>query len=153
MKSTTYLAVLFILLAMAHAALASGTQWKVTFEDNGTAPEGSAVNVLFTAAGCAGIKRCSTVTGSLTDKVATVCKQALNVTPGETVKYSYKLGTSNRALLICSNADSSSAFRNQHYKSQTKHTHVCAQENGSWRTYGDKACTKKVGSLDTGGSD
>ena len=147
MKSTTYLAVLFILLAMAPAALAGGTQWKVTFEKNDTEPTGSAVNVLFRAAGCAGIKRCDSGTGSGTIKFGVVCKQALNVTPGETVKYSFKVGTSSRSLLICSNADSGK-FKNFHYKSQTKHTHVCAMANGSWGIYGDKACTTIVGSFD-----
>jgi len=144
MKTINYIAMLLTLCVMAIPVLASasGSKHKVTFEDNGNAPVGSVVSVVFVAAGCAGKRQCGNYKGA----VPFVCRKVLNVTPGETVAYSYKDGTSLRRSIICSNANSSSMFKNRSFESGKKHIHVCAQEDGTWGTYNDPACTKNVGS-------
>ncbi len=138
---------LLTLCVMAIPGLASGNKHQVTFEDDGNAPAGSQFDVVFTAAGCAKVKSCGN------HSVAVVCAQRTNVKPGDTVSYGYADGTSSRKSIICT--DSSSTLESKARKSGTKHIHVCAETDGTWSTYDDSSCTKKVGSSydDSSGDD
>jgi len=98
----------------------SGNKYKVTIETNTVDgvgyPDGVSFDVLFQALGCAGAgEKCGNRTFDF------VCKRRSNKKPGETAKYVFPGGTSNRGATICGNSQTVRGWDSRSWK----HTHVC----------------------------